>query len=202
MASEEPRAVDDVRPSLADQLDELRELLRRVFEVRVLDDHEVAVDHLEAAAQGGALPHVPRLQQQREAELALQAAEDVARAVRRAVVDDDQLRPQRHRMHAADDLLDRLLLVERRHDDGQQRIGEHAAEARHQRAGPAKPPGCAECHRHASSTIVSSAGRAGTQPSSSRMRSARGVQHRRVTGASRRRSRASRDGRSRARRRR
>ena len=42
MPPEEPRPVHDVGAPLADQLDELRELLRRVLEVGILDDHEIA----------------------------------------------------------------------------------------------------------------------------------------------------------------
>ena len=54
-----------------------------------------------------------------------------------------------------------------------ERIGEEAAEARHQATGiPANPRGRAECHRQASATIVVSSGRRAIQPRSSRMRRA------------------------------
>ena len=62
-------------------------------------------------AQRRALAPILRLEQQREPELALQAGQDVARAVGRAIVDDDQLGAERHREHAPDDLLDRRRLV-------------------------------------------------------------------------------------------
>ena len=42
MPAEEARAVDDVGAALADELDELGKLLRRVFEVGVLNDDEIA----------------------------------------------------------------------------------------------------------------------------------------------------------------
>ena len=40
--AEEPRPVHDVGPPAANQLDERRILLRRVFQIGVLDDHDVA----------------------------------------------------------------------------------------------------------------------------------------------------------------
>ena len=55
MAAEEARAVDDVGLALADELDELRIFLRRVLEIGVLNDHEVAGDGGEAAPQRRAL---------------------------------------------------------------------------------------------------------------------------------------------------
>ena len=75
------------------------------------------------------LPRVRGCQEQREAELALQPIEDLARAVGRAVVDDDQLDAHRHGEHAADDFVDRVALVEHRHDDRQQRLGRDQAAA-------------------------------------------------------------------------
>ena len=121
VAPEEPRAVDDVRLALADELDQLRILFRRVLEVGVLDDHQVAGDRGEPAPQRRALAGVG-LAQQREAELALQGVEDLARAVGRSVVDDDQLEAQRHGEHAANDFVNRGTLVEHGHHDRQQRI--------------------------------------------------------------------------------
>ncbi len=41
--ADEPRSVDDVGAALADQLDEIGKLLRRVLQVGVLNDDEVAV---------------------------------------------------------------------------------------------------------------------------------------------------------------
>ena len=72
MAAEKPRAVDDVGAALADELDQLGILLRRILEVGVLNDHEIAGDLREAAPQRRAFAGVLRLQQQLEAELALQ----------------------------------------------------------------------------------------------------------------------------------
>ena len=91
VAAEEPRAVDDVGAPVDDQLGELGNSSGEYFEVGVLDRHHVAGDRGEAAPQRRALALIALLQQQREAVLALQLLEALARAVGRAVVDDDQL---------------------------------------------------------------------------------------------------------------
>src|SRR3990172_8825108 len=106
MPAEEPRAIDDVGPALTDEIDEHRELFRRVFEIPILNDHQVAAYLLEAAPQRRALALVPRLERQREAELPLKTLEPLSRPVGRGVVDPDQLDAQRHRQHTPDDLLD------------------------------------------------------------------------------------------------
>ncbi len=72
MPAEESRAVDDVGAPFDDQLDELRELFRRVLEVGVLDDDDVAGDRGEPAPERRPLALIPLLQQQREAVLPLQ----------------------------------------------------------------------------------------------------------------------------------
>ena len=133
MPAEEARAVDDVGAALADQLDELRKLLRRVLEVGVLDDDEVAGDLLEAAPQRRALAAVLRLEDQLELQLLGQPRQDVARPVLRPVVHDDQLDADRHREHAPDDFLDRGALVVARHHHREQRILDHSAQSRHLR---------------------------------------------------------------------
>ncbi|MNL85291.1 hypothetical protein D3C87_2135580 [compost metagenome] len=64
----------------------------------------------------------------------LQAFQDLARPVLRAVIDDDELHADAgHRDDARDHLLDRLALVVDGHDDRQQRILEYPFEACHQR---------------------------------------------------------------------
>ena len=130
--AEEARAVDDVRPSLADERDELGKLLRRVLQVGVLDDHEIAGHFLESAPERGPFAAVGGLQDHLDRQLAREPGQNVPRPVLRAVVDDDELDADGHRKHAADDLLDRRLLVVGRHHDRQQRIAELTLEARHQ----------------------------------------------------------------------
>ena len=58
MTAEEARAVDDVRASLADELDEDGKFLGRVLEIGVLDDDQVAGHLLEAPPQRRALAAV------------------------------------------------------------------------------------------------------------------------------------------------
>ena len=61
----------------------------------------------------------------------LEVAKDLGRAVGRSVVDHDQLDAQRDREHPRDNLADRLALVEDRHHDAQERVGELASFVRH-----------------------------------------------------------------------
>ena len=75
------------------------------------------------------LPPFWRLEDQLERQLLGKLRQDVARAVLRAVVDDDELGADRDGQHAPDDLLDRRALVVAGHHDRQQRIGELAAAA-------------------------------------------------------------------------
>ena len=122
MPSEKPRSVDDVGTPLADQLDQLRELFRRVLRVGVLNDDQVAGDLLEPEPQRRPLAAV-RLVKELERIFLRQLAQDVGRAVLRAVVDDDQLDAEAgNRKHARDHALDRVALVVDGHDDRQQRI--------------------------------------------------------------------------------
>jgi hypothetical protein len=81
MTSEKPRPVDDVRASLANQLDERRKLFGRVLEIRVLNNHEFTAHGAESGAQRRPLPSIFRLQQQREPKLSLKARENVTRPV-------------------------------------------------------------------------------------------------------------------------
>ncbi len=83
---------------------------------------------LEPPPQRSALALVAFLEHQLESELLLQPRQDVPRPVLRPIVDDDQLRPDRHGDHAPDDLLDRVTLVVDGHDDREERIGKNAAE--------------------------------------------------------------------------
>ena len=114
-----------------------------------------------------ALAAVLRLEDQLERVLLVERGQQVAGAVGRAVVDDDELDAERHGEHARDDFLDRVLLVVDGHDDREQRIFRTPfsldirvipAVDRRSRAG------CASCHRQAVSTIESSAPSRGVPP--------------------------------------
>ena len=133
MTAEEARPVDDVGASLANQLDELRILLRRVFEVGVLNHDEVARRFGEAAAQRGALALIALLKDQPESVFGLECREEIPRAVLRAVVNDDQLDADGNPEDASDDLFDGVPLVVHGHHDGQQRIGENPSQSAHAR---------------------------------------------------------------------
>ena len=121
MAPEKARAEHDVGVALADQLDELRILFRRVLEVGVLNDDEIAGDRRESAAQRRALAGVGCRSSVKPSSCCRLSRISLD-AVGRSVVDDDELDAERDGEHAADDRLDRGTLVEHGHDDREQRI--------------------------------------------------------------------------------
>ena len=82
-------------------------------------------------AQPQDYPAILRLQDQLEAALALELLQQIPRPVARPVVNNDELDPQRHGEHAADDLFDRANLVVGGHYDRHERIGQHAGDAAH-----------------------------------------------------------------------
>ena len=108
--AEEPRAVHDVGAALADQLDQLRELLRRYSRSASWMTTRSPVTSWNPRRSAAPLPPFAAAAQL-ERQLALRARQDVPRPVLRPVVHDDQLDADRHRQHAADDLLDRRALV-------------------------------------------------------------------------------------------
>jgi hypothetical protein len=132
----EARAVDDVGLALEDRRQELRIVAGVVLEIRVLDQHDVPGRLREAAPEGGALPLVGLLvvdpdlvllvsspEAPRLRELGLEPAEVVPRAVRGAIVDDDDLLGDGDRLDALQDLGERETLVVDGDDDGQARGG-------------------------------------------------------------------------------
>ena len=94
-----------------------------------MKDHEVAGARGDAGPDRRALPHVARLQNEREVQLLVEPRQLLTRPIRRPIVHDDELRAQRHGDHAVDDLVDRVRFVVDRHHDGQQRIREHSPQA-------------------------------------------------------------------------
>ena len=169
--------------------DQLRVLLGRVLEVGVLDDDEVAGRPPRSPA--AAPPPCPGCAPAGTAGTRAarwRPASIVARAVGRAVVDDDELLAHRHRQHAREDLLDGVLLVVDGHDDRQQRVRQHALQPATSALRPsAKPCGCAARHRQAVCTMSSSRRNRGRQPEFAPDPRARREQHRRVALAPRRR---------------
>src|SRR5262249_49795470 len=128
--ADEPRAVDDVRVVLDDRLDELGILGRVVLEVGVLDDDDLAGGLAEPGAQRGALSLVAVVEDYLQVAVAsLHLAEDLAGAVLRAVVDDDDLRADRDLADPAEDLVDGLLFVVAGDDDREDQVGWDAEDA-------------------------------------------------------------------------
>ena len=121
-AAEEAGSVHDVGLAGEDGPEEDRVFLRVVLEVGVLDDDEIAGRGAHPGPDRRALPQVARLQEDADAVLAVELAEDVAGAVRRAVVHDHDLAlevPEVHGEDLREDLANRPALVVRRHHDRQ-----------------------------------------------------------------------------------
>ena len=94
-----------------------------VLEVGVLDDDDLAGGVPEPGAQRGALALVDLVEDDRQVGVARShLAEDLAGAVGRAVVDDDDLLADRDGADPAEDLVDRLLLVVDRDDDREDQV--------------------------------------------------------------------------------
>ena len=113
----EPAALDQF-VSLAQALDELRQLAEIVAVVRVAHDHEPSVRGVDAAHQCGAVTLVGHRHDPRPL-----GARDVHRRVGAAVVGHDNLADDAGRLHGGERLADAgrqcVRLVEAGHDDGQ-----------------------------------------------------------------------------------
>ena len=89
----------------------------RTVEIRVLDHDDVAARAREARAQRGALAAVAGVFDQTDRSALGDLAQTLDRAVTRRVVHDDDLLVERDRLHALQDLVDRLDLVVGGDDD-------------------------------------------------------------------------------------
>ena len=134
---DEARAEDDVGVAVEDRLDEPRVLGRVVLEVGVLDERDVA-GHVRGppCAPPRPCPGSPRGRRSTQPVLrpcrawrARNSAEHVARAVGRAVVDDDDLLRDRHRQHALEERAHGPRLVVDGDEDREAAAGSHAAAA-------------------------------------------------------------------------
>ena len=117
-ARQEPRAVDDVGDVGCQRLDEVVVLGRVVLEVGVLDEHELGGGEREAGAQRRALALVVVVEHDADT-LVGHTDEQVAGAVGRAIVDDEDLGDPRRFEHALDERHDGRVLVVAGHDDGE-----------------------------------------------------------------------------------
>jgi len=124
----EARAEDDVRRTPCDRLDEGGDVRRVVFEIRVLDHHDLTVDVVEPGADRGALASVGLSDDGRPRPRHLPRLEDHGRCVGRPVVDDDHLLVEAERLDPVEHRPDRRSLVEggddERHPDRRRLAGE------------------------------------------------------------------------------
>ena len=113
------RAEDDVRAARLDRPQQQRVLGRVVLEVGVLDDQDLAARGVHRGAHGPALAHVLLVEDHAHAVPAVPGRELLARAVGRAVVDDDDLLLGRLARDEPEDLVDRADLVVDGNQDGE-----------------------------------------------------------------------------------
>ena len=116
MAAVGTGAVDDSGLALEDRLEQVREVLRVVLEVRVEDREEVAGRLGEAASERGALALVDRLLDEPDRTVLHEVLDRVDAPVGRAVVHHQHLGRQRHvdREQAVEGAAQRRPLVEAR----------------------------------------------------------------------------------------
>jgi hypothetical protein len=105
LASAQARAVDHVGDTLEQRCQQPRQVGR--------DAHRGALAAVDGLGKG------PQLR-----DLVAQALQDRGRGVRRAVVDDQDLRAEGHTGDSPNDLFDRPFLVERRYDNAHEDIGD------------------------------------------------------------------------------
>jgi hypothetical protein len=118
-AAHESRAVHGVRPPLEDRLEQLRKLEGIVFEVGVLNRDHVSRCRLETRPERCTLSAIPHVEDETvdHARL-LELREQLVAPVRRAVIDDDDLDREGKGANRPQHGLDRVPLVEGRHDHG------------------------------------------------------------------------------------
>src|SRR5260370_41325154 len=93
----ESGSVYDVGLALDQRTEEPRVFGRIVFQICVLDDHEIARGFLDASAKGRALSHIFGLQKNADLRMALaQFRQDLAGAILRTVVYADQFDVETH----------------------------------------------------------------------------------------------------------
>ena len=118
-ASAETRAEDDVRPAGLDRPQQQRVLGRVVLEVRVLDQQDLAPAPPDRRPDRPPLALVRLVEDDPNAFAPVPRLEDLARAVGRGVVHDDDLLLDRHRGDEPEDLVDRARLVVDGDQDGE-----------------------------------------------------------------------------------
>jgi hypothetical protein len=122
LATLESGAEHDVGLPAEEWCDNDRVLVRIVFEVSVLNDHEWFRCGGESSSEGCTLSPVLRLGQHCQA-VVIDRSQQVECRVSRAVVDCDDFADKRRHEDKTEDLLDRCLLVEARDDNREAAVG-------------------------------------------------------------------------------
>jgi hypothetical protein len=117
-SSGEAGTEDDVGDAALDRLDQRRHVGGVVFEIGVLDHRDVAVRVRDRRAHRRALAAVVLADDDDAVTSIAPALDEFARAVRRAVVDDDDLLVEVECPHGVEQRLDRRRLVVGRHEEG------------------------------------------------------------------------------------
>ncbi len=112
-------AVDHVGLAGGQRRDERRQVARIVFEVGVLDYHELTGRGRQRRPDRRPFPAITPVPQQLHAGGSGQLAQYRIGAVGGAVVHHDDLHGQRHLLHISNHLFDRARFVEHRNDDGE-----------------------------------------------------------------------------------
>src|SRR5688572_11590288 len=136
-AAEEPRPEDGVGAAVDDRLEEHRPVPWVVLEVGVLYDDDIPGARREGGADRRALPAILGMQlQDIDASRGLELREPLTGAVRREVVNADDLLAHRHRVDLVEDAVDRLPLVVDRDQDREDEVADREwGAAAHARAG-------------------------------------------------------------------
>ena len=119
----ESRSVHDVRTPVENRLEQTRVVARVIFQIGVLNQHDIAGRALEALAQSGTLALVDRLEMHDDVLVrpsVLDLGIELERTVGRTVVHKDDLSIQTgiDGEHLREQLLERSDLVVDRNDDG------------------------------------------------------------------------------------
>lgn len=124
----EARPKDDVSAVLQDWLDEPGILRGIVFQVGVLNNHDIARDVTESFPEGRSLPLIARLVEDPNiVGLGLDLRENLSRSIRAPVINEDDLLGNGHILNPANDFADPLLFVVNRHDNGEREaLGDRA----------------------------------------------------------------------------
>src|SRR5689334_18853475 len=104
VGAKEARAIDHLAFALKDRLDQSGIIRGIILEIGVLDQHDIALDLLQASPASSALASISFMAEQADLAPVGQLGKLAPCAVRRAVVNDDKLFVIGHIAHPLDDL--------------------------------------------------------------------------------------------------